>query len=168
MEKQLPGIKVFIACRNDSTYLLRGEERILSKEELQDRKTEFAYIRELTCDMESHPIENFMKESNLPCGPIATPVVDLVRHCVLLTNGILPTKTLSAAQIQKAIQHIQSKGYEPEINGSIDGAGWVVGVENEYLFQAAAAGKKTTLIPTGFGTELFKSMFPTGELLPLG
>jgi len=168
MEKQLPGIKVFIACRNDSIYLLKNEERILSKEELQTKKTDFAYIRELTCDMESHPIENFMKESNLPCGPIHTPVVDPIRHCVLLTNGILPTKTLSASQIQKAIQYIQNKGFNPEINGSIETAGWVVGVENEHLFNAAANGKRTTLIPTGLGTELFKSMFPNGELLTLG
>lgn len=168
MEKQLPGIKVFIACKNDSMYLLRDEERILSGDDLRAKKADFAYIRELICDMESHPIENLMKESNLPCGPLEVPVIDLTRHCVLLTNGIFPTKTLSGDQIQKAIQHIQKNGYEPEINGSIESAGWVVGVENEQLFQAAAAGKKTTLIPTGLGTRLFKEMFPKGELLTLG
>lgn len=168
METLLPGIKVFIACRSEAKYLLKGEERILSQEELQVKKAEFAYVRELSCNMESHPIEDLMKESNLPCGPIPVPEIDRSNRCVLLTNGILPTKTLSSNQIQEAIKHIQKSGENPEINGSIDSAGWVVGVENEQLFQAAAAGKKVTLIPTGFGTTLFKEMFPKGELLSLG
>lgn len=149
-------------------YLLQGEERILSGDDLKSRKSDFAYVRELSCNMETHPIEELMKESNLSCGPIETPTIDLTRRCVLLTNGILPTKTLSAAQIQTAIQYIQKNGYEPEINGQIESAGWVVGVENEHLFQAAADGKRTTLIPTGLGASLFKAMFPNGELLQLG
>lgn len=168
MERMLPGIKVYIACRSEAKYLLKGEERILSQEDLQSQKAQFAYIRDLSCNMESHPVEDLMKESQLPCGPVPIPEVDLPAKCVLLTNGIIPTKTLSSQQIQNAIKHIQKNGYEPELNTSIENAGWVVGVENEQLFQAAADGKKVTLIPTGLGTALFKEMFPKGELLSLG
>lgn len=168
VETQLPGIKVFIACKNDSMYLLKNEERILNREELQERKTDFAYIREINCDMQTHPIEELMKESNLPCGPIETPVVEPTKRCVLLTNAIFPTKTLTAKQIQEAISLITKNRFDVDINGSIESAGWVVGVENENLFLAAAMGIKTTLIPTGLGTNLFKSMFTKGEILNLG
>lgn len=167
MEAQLPGIKVYIACKSEAIYLLSGEERILTREDLQSKKNEFAYVRELSCDMQSHPIEEFMKESNLACGPIKITTPIIATTCVLLTNAILPTKTLSGKQIQAAIDYIKQKGCEPQINGSIENADWVVGVENEDLFQAAAMGKKVTLIPTGLGENLFHAMFPKAELLTL-
>lgn len=169
MESNLPGIKVFLACKSESMYLLEGEERILSKDELQLQKKEFAYIREINCDMQSHPIEDLMKESQLPCGPIISSMNSKKTECVLLTNANLPTRSLNGDQIKKAISIIKKEcGKEPKINSSIVSADWVVGVENEELFQAPLKDKNVTLIATGLGHNLFKSMFPSADVMVLG
>lgn len=167
MEKTFPGIKVYLACREDSVYLLKDEERIITREELKESKHLFGYIRELLCDMQSNPVEEFMNESQIPFGPIRADQPLKNKKCVLLTNGVIPVKTLTGNQIKLAIAHIQSKGYQPEINGNTDDAGWVVGVENEQFYLAAAAGRSVTLIPTGFGENLFKKLFPSGQILKL-
>ena len=38
MEKTFPGVKVYLSCRDEHMYLLEGEERIISKTELNDKK----------------------------------------------------------------------------------------------------------------------------------
>lgn len=167
MEAAFPGVKVHLACREDSTYLLKDEERIIAREKLKESKHLFGYVRELLCDMQSNPIEEFMNESEIPFGPIRVDQPLKNKKCVLLTNGIVPVNSLSGNQIKLAMSHIQSKGFQPEINGTTEDAGWVVGVENEELYLAAAAGKAVTLIPTGFGENLFKKLFPSGQILKL-
>jgi len=167
MEKTFPGIKVYIGCHDNAFYLLQNEDRIIKKSELKDKKHQFAYVRELVCDMKCHPIEEFMLESDIPCGPIVEKHVTKLDKCVLLTNGIIPVKTLTGEQIKSAINYIRSKGCEPRLNDSIEDAGWVIGVECDQLYQAGAEGKMTTLIPTGLGENLYKKMFPSGEILRL-
>ncbi len=56
-------------------------------------------------------------------------------------------------------------GYETEINGNLETAGWVIGVENRFIWEAAALGIKTTLIETGIGTNLYRKMFPQNEVI---
>lgn len=146
-------------------YLLDGEERIVAKEDL--KKEDFAYIRELSCDMTSHPVEDLMMESKLPCGPVKTAQADETNKCVLLPSGIYPTKTLTGKQIQDVINYVDKQGKSLEINANISDAGWVIGVESITLFLAAAAGKRVTLIPTGLGTNLFRAMFPAAQILEL-
>ena len=163
MEQTFPGVKVFIACRDDCLYLLQNEPRIITKTQLKDSKNMFGYIRELLCDMQSHPVEEFMKESDIPCGPICKPLKNN-GNVVVLTNGIIPVKPLNGNQIKEIIEYVRSQGKEPILNGDINDASWVLGVECENLYLAAAAGKRVTLIPTGFGENLFKNMFPESEI----
>jgi len=80
----------------------------------------------------------------------------------------LPTKPLTNVQIDKAKSMCQAEGYFADIDGDVTGAGWVIGVESIALFQAATQGIKTSLIPTGVGTDLYKAMFPkNGSVLDL-
>ena len=167
MEKTFPGVKVYLSCRNEHLYLLEGEERIISKTELSDKKHLFGYVRELLCDMESHPVEEFMKESDIPYEKIQSSKTKPQGKCVLLTNGVAPVECLTGDQIKKALKHIKNEGCDVEINGNIDTADWVMGVENEDLYLAASQGKFTALIPTGFGENIFKSMFTNIEILKL-
>lgn len=168
MEATFPGIKVYLAHREDSAYLLKGEDRIIGREELKNNKHMFAYIRELVCDMQSHPVEEFMKESDIPCGPILAKQQSSKGLSQLFTNGVPPVRSLNGKQIQAVIAHIRSKGSEPAINGSLlPNADWVIGVECEELYEAAANGRHVTLIPTGFGENLFKKMFPGGGILAI-
>ena len=167
MEKTFPGVKVYLSCRDEHLYLLEGEERIISKTELDDKKHLFGYVRDLLCDMESHPVEEFMKESDIPYDKIQSPKTKPAGHCVLLTNGVSPVKCLTGEQIKKVTEYIKNKGCTYTINGSIYDAEWVIGVENEDLYLAASKGKYTVLIPTGFGENIFKSMFNNIEILTL-
>lgn len=164
MESKFPGVKVFISCKDEFTYLFSNEPRIITKTELKDNRKQFGYIRELVCDMKSHPIEDFMNESEIPCGPVEVVNKPDSNKCVILTNGVLPTKTLTAEQIKKAIKYAENKGFIPEINTSIDGAKYVIGVENEQLYEAAVKGSQVCLISTGLGENLFKKMFPDNEI----
>jgi len=45
------------------------------------------------------------------------------------------------------------------VGNDFKGAAWVIGVENEYLFAAAAHGIQTALVPTGLGANLYQNMF---------
>ena len=67
----------------------------------------------------------------------------------------------------RSTEHAKSKGFDVNINDSWENYDWIISVENEYLYEAAAAGKKVTLISTGIGENLFKSMFPKGEIISL-
>lgn len=167
MESSFPGIKVYLSCQKDSLYLLKEEERILTKEQLKENKNLFGYIRELLCDMQSNPVEEFMNESEIKYGPIVLNQNTNNKKCVLLTDGNAPVKSLTEDQIKSAKKHIQEKGYHLEVNGKTEDAGWIVGVENEDFYQCAAEGKAVTLIPTGFGENLFKKMFPSGQVLKI-
>ena len=117
--------------------------------------------------MTSHPIEEFMEESKISYGPIHVNQFLDNKKCTLLTNGISPVSSLTSNQIKLATTYIQSKGYHLEINGETAESGWVVGVENEQFYQSAVSGKSISLIPTGFGENLFKKLFPGGEILKL-
>ena len=167
MEKAFPGIKIFISCKEDLMYLLENEERIIEKEKLKDSRYSFGYVRELLCDMQSHPIEEFMKESDIDYGPISKEKINNSNLCILLTNGIAPVKSLTGNQIKLALEHIKQKNYHVEINGDIKNAGWVIGVENEQLYKAALMGKQITFINTGFGENIFKRLFPETKILNL-
>ena len=167
MEATFPGVKVYLSCREDSLYLLKNEERIITKEELKDNKHMFGYVRELTCDMQSNPVEEFMNESSIPCGPIRENQISANNDCVLLTNGIQPVASLNGNQIKAAIEYIRKNGSEPVINGKDKHYGWWIGVECDQMYEAASWGKRITLIPTGFGENLFKKMFPGIQILNL-
>ena len=65
MEKELPGTLVYLCCRDDFFNILEGEDRTLPISQIQEYKKEFAYIRELTYNMEDHPILAFMDESKI-------------------------------------------------------------------------------------------------------
>jgi predicted RNA-binding protein len=167
MESTFPGIQIYLSCKEDSIYLLKDEERIILRDKLKENKHLFGYIRELLCDMKSHPIEEFMEESKIPYGPIRLDQPLNNKKCTLLTNGISPVSSLTNNQIELAKLYIKNKGYQLEINGETNDSGWIVGVENEQFYQNAASGKSITLIPTGFGENLFKKLFPGGEILKL-
>jgi len=49
----------------------------------------------------------------------------------------------------------------------LEQAGWIIGVESLKLYQGAIQGIKSTLIPTGVGTSLFKKLFPYSSILKL-
>lgn len=164
MEKTFPGVQVYLACKDEAFSWLAGSERCYNQTSFEKERLNFAYVRELTCNLRSgiHPVEEFLKESDVPCGPLSQPQEKWQsRQCVLLTKGCSPTQSLSEQLIKTNCNLIHRRGFQVQVDAEITTeTGWVVGVESAALFQAAADGIKTTLIRTGIGENLFKSMFP--------
>lgn len=163
MEKAHPGVLVYIACRDSAIDTLSREPRVLKQSEMN--KEEFGYVRELMCDMQCHPVEQFMKESNIPCGPVPTKPNKKTGKCVLVTQGMLPTRSLNQEEIQSYKKHMLAEGCNLSVDGDVTDAEFVMGVESASVFQAAADGARTVLIATGFGENLFKCMYPRNTVL---
>lgn len=186
IEQQLFGIKVFIACKDLFMYLLEGEERVLPLSILKERKNDFAYIREIQFK-DKHPIHEFMLESDLEIQPICTTCCEEKGLALICPESLPPTISLKEKDITYLKNLLIQQGYSPMILGSdvhstleintrpygsdkltyIKEAKMIVGVENEYLFLGAAMGKKTWLIPTGKGSELYQKMFPVGKVIKM-
>ena len=62
-------------------------------------------------------------------------------------------------QNTKVEKYVVSKNMQPVINGNLDLTTWAIGVENEFTALAPTQGIKTTLIPTGIGENLYKSLY---------
>ena len=167
IEKELPGIQVYVACRNPLIYLRKffGKKLVTGKEMGKARQT-FAYVRELKCNMVSHPVEDLLIESNLEVPSLTPPQpTSQTKKCVIWPHGILPTNSIDEKQIELLKAKAITQGYEPQISKQIEGAGWVIVVESEPLFMAAIMGIRTTLIPTGLGTNFYQKLFPLNEIL---
>jgi len=170
IEQTFQGLQIYISCKDDYMYLLQGQTRILSTTELKQNKQKFAYVREIFCNLTEHPVEQLMIESEIPILPICQNIYNPEENrgsCLLLPHANQPTRSLNSKQISQAIAHAEKQGSTVQFNKSIDNFDWIIGVENENLFEAAALGKRTTLIPTGFGENLFRKMFPSAEILNL-
>ena len=162
---EFPDIEIYIACKDSVKHLVQGEKDIILESELKLKEKDMAYVRTITCDMKSHPIENLAEESQVKIVPYTTQKVEINRTFFIATNGVLPTKNMTTKQYYMVKNMAQSDGYEQVDN--LQSAGWVIGVENENLFLAAESGLRTTLIPMGFGTKFYQKLFPEGEILPL-
>jgi len=171
IESTFKGIQIYISCEDSSLYLLEGESKILSKNETDTYRNNFAYIREIKSNLDKHPIESIMEESGLPCGPINFVKKERsTSKCALFTNGSSHTRKLSGKQITKIIESIEQNNYSIEINplrykSFVNDFDLVVGVENEYVYKAASCGVETTLIATGNGEDLFRKMFPKSQII---
>ena len=167
MESTFPGVQVYLSCRDEYMYLLKGEERVVSRSQLKESKNRFAYVREIYCDMTSHPVESFMNESAIPILTRCSPASGEVASCVLLTACSPPVRALGSAQIKEVFEIMGSMGITPSINKPFREFDMVVGVECDELYEAGALGKHVALVPTGFGENLFKRMFPWAQILKL-
>lgn len=185
IEKQLPGLHVYIACKDNFYYLIEDEPRTVRSSEMKDLKHLFAYVRNISF-VKAHPILSFIQESQLEIPVIATPTITK-GTALICPEGILPTQSLTLKNVEMLKQKVKSLGYDPIVIGSdihatllidlrpygkekleyIKSAAMVIGVENEYLFLAGGMGKDTTLIPTGLGAELYKKMFPENKILKI-
>lgn len=165
IEQELPGLELHVCCRNELMYLSEWYDKIFPKSELQYKKSEFAYIKQLTCNMFDHPVEQFLMESGMSIPEISVPTCDLTKKCVIVPEGNAPTNSLTSEQIDRVQELVDNRGFQ--VGYDIEGAGWVVGVENEQLFLAASRGIPTSLVPTGIGKNIYQKMYPHAEILNL-
>lgn len=164
IERRFPGLNLYFGCKDGKEHLLSGCDPILKVSEIKIKRHHFAHIRELRFSS-THPIEDLLVESEVTNFALRNSVIpkntDL---CVIVKDGAYPTKPLERDVLKKLKSMISTQGYQYEVGEDITNASWVVGVESVPLFEAAAQGIRTTLVPTGVGTRLYKHMFPKSEV----
>lgn len=161
IKKSLPGLNFDIFGRDCYCEYIEG---ILPLSLFKEMKSNYGLAKELTYDLKTHPILKLLED--IPYGPMKTKeAINANKLCVICPEAFLPTKSLTVGQINKIKELAFMRGYKTEVTDNISNAGWVVGAENGPLFLAAYQGLKTSLIPTGLGKELYKNMFPNGEIL---
>lgn len=167
IERHLPGLKLFLGCKDEKWPILGEFEAILRVSELKSRRVEFAHIWELKFDGEVHPVEKLLSEAGIThCSVRHDLNPEHTQKAVIVTQGSYPTKPLEMRQIELLKRKLQEEGFFVEVDTDYKDAGVVAGVESVPLFEAAASGVRTILVPTGVGTRLYKLMFPNGEVLP--
>ena len=164
IEAALPGLELYIGCHDRLAPLTDGYEKIVFVSQIEAQKENFAHIRVINYDGSgNHPIQTLLKESSISL-PYVRPLQKSSKKCVIYPIGYLPTQPLSPTMLEKVKNHCMQQGYQITIESSMEDVGWVVGVENEYLFKAAFAGIRTSLVPTGIGTQFYQ-MLCGGEIL---
>lgn len=143
MEKKLKGLKIFLNHQED-----------------EFSKTSFIFKKEIKFDGHHHPIEQLINELEIKDFIINETVA--TTKAVVITKGNYPTKPLESHKINALKTRL--KEFDVEIDTNINNAGIVAGVESAELFEAASKGIKTILVPTGIGTQLYKQLFPKGEV----
>lgn len=169
VESSLPGLHVFLACRDELMYLLKGCPKVLSRSKLKESLGDFGYVKEIEgCLRGAHPILEFLEESGIKIPVVCDHTNSPSKLCCVFPEGSFPTKSLNPKQIERCRLLAAYAGYTVQVNPehhTIDQAGWVIGVEGAPLFEAAARGIKTSLVPTGLGTMIYQKLFPRGEIL---
>ena len=165
MNHRFPDLNLYLGCKDESLHRLNGIDKILPLSQIKVRKRDFIHIKELTYDGKNHPVETFMKESDVSIWMKAKETPQETNKGVILTKGHYPTTNMMEKEISFLKKYISEKGYEPQVDADIENAGFVAGVENPDLFEAAYRGIKTALLPTGKGENLYRSLVPNGEII---
>lgn len=164
LEKHFPGLNLCFGCKDDKTHLLRGCEPILKVSEIKVKRHNFAHIREIRMK-DNHPIEDLLVESGITNFVIRESVLPKSTDlCVIIKDGAYPTKPIERNDLERLKAWVTHQGYRVEVGKDTTDASWIVGVESVALFEAAAKGIRTTLVPTGVGTRLYKLMFSKSEV----
>ena len=66
IEMELPGLDLYVACRDEVFERLHTTDRLLSYSQLRDGKDEFAYVRELRSNAGENPVTAILEESKIP------------------------------------------------------------------------------------------------------
>lgn len=167
-ESNFPGLNIYFGCKDDKSHFLGNQKDILKVSDLKMRKREFAHVKELRYNGETHPLEDLLVQSGVTTFVVETSRPDVVTaKMTILTSGNYPTVPLVKSQIERLSQMGRKSGFYVEVDSDWSDSGWVVGVESVGLFEAAAKGIRTGLVPTGVGTRLYHHMFPNGEVIKI-
>lgn len=165
IEKQLNGLKLILSCKKEDVYLLDCD--VILENEIKDKKNTYSKFTELKCNLKDHPIQQLLEESNIDYKfNINLNIKN--KNCLIspYSDGSI-TKSLNNKQIDNLKNMLIDKGFNVEIGQVFKGHGWVIGVENVALFEAAFNNTKTSLCPTGIGTDFYKKLFPEAEVINL-
>jgi len=166
IQKRFEGMNLSFGCKDEKVHLLGEQSDIIKVSEIKLKRRQFAQIKHLEYNNETHPIEDLLVESGITNFAIPMPLIkEHSQKMMITTIGSYPTVPLKQHNIEMLKKMGMKAGYFVEVDTNWQDAGWVAGVESVALFEAAAAGTKTSLIPTGVGKRLYQRMFPNGEII---
>lgn len=157
MESKYKGIQIYLACKDDSYYLLQDEPRCVKKSEY--KKDDFCYVRNIMTNLNIHPILEILQESDIEIPTLSCINENVSNKIYLYTDGFIPTKSLDQDQIKKIITKIESYGKKCIVNEKHDGISSIFSVENEFLVSSAINGLNCTLIDNGYSMNLYRKLF---------
>ena len=158
MESKFKGTNIHIACKDESYYLLYDEPRCVKKS--QFKKEDYCYVSNIFTNFTEHPIQKILIDCNMNCPSICDLSQEETSIVYLYTNGSLPVKSLNELQIKNLVKNIESRNKKCIVNQKHDGFSSIISVENEILISSALKGLNCTIIDCGYGTSLYKSLFP--------
>ena len=166
LEQHFPGLNICLGCKDDKAHLLRDSGHVLLLSQIKMERRSYGYIREICFNSQTHPVEDLLVESGIKELNLDFPRKARTNNlCVIITEGAYPTKPLNPPETERLEQMAINQGFEVRFNVDVFGASLVMGVESVGLFEAAANGVATKLMPTGLGTRLYKLFFSNGEVL---
>ncbi len=160
IERTIPKLELWLVGNSSNLTELAAYDRVMDYEDFEKEIDKFAFVEELSYDGKQHPIHKFLGEVDVNCVVNTTRPILQGGRVVILQEGVYPTKSLSDTVVSQYAQIFDKKGFDVDIEGEIEGAGFVIGVECLKLYKAAKNGIPTKLIPTGIGEKLFYEMFP--------
>jgi hypothetical protein len=167
IENRFPGVQVYIGCKDEKKQLFLNDDFVLKRSTLIDRSN-FGYIREIKFNGKTHPIQELMDECEIKNLVICEKLQQEYNNkCVIITKANYPTISLDQNKITILKRIAQQDGFEYCLDEDVRDAGLVIGVESWGLFEAASKGIRTKLYPTGVGADLYKSLFPRGEIIKI-
>ena len=158
VEMALPGLQMHIACRDESFYLLQDEPRVTPKSGFD--RNNYSFVREIRPDASCHPIQRLLEESQIPAPVLRSSVSHPTEKVYLSTHALYPCRPVSDRDRDSIAKRISDEGRRICLDEAYDGFSSVVATEGELLMMGCLAGADCTLIETGVGTGLMKSMFP--------
>lgn len=162
VEKQRSDIIISIVCRDDIDPIISESAIPRSKFNRED----FAYVRQITDGSNVHPIMSIIKESSISMNGVDFKPINDSNKCVIITHNS-HSQSMTTEQRVKSKELAASKGYEVFFDANDVNVGWIIGLESPMLYLAGISGAKTSLIPSSFGSELYKNIFKRGEVLNL-
>lgn len=167
IEKSFSGLNFFIGCKDESYHVFSNKENVLPISLLKEKKSNFAHIKELTCDGNSngHPIDNFLKESGVKNIQLKSSGYEKTKKATIVQSGFYPTNPINERQTKYAKKIAMDQGFEVDISLNTDHSGLVFGVESLGLAKACIAGIPVYLFDTGIGSSFYKELFPNIKIL---
>ena len=155
VRKRFEDLEVHLCVRDDMVSKTKDAISFSSFDE-----SKYGYVRNFKINPSGlNPIYEFIKDSGIIFPHLKT---KKSKSTLLIPYANFPARSLTESQIKQINYCVLYSGKE-----NIEDYGHVIGAENDKVFLAASLGIKTTLVDTGPGTDLFKVIFPHGEILKL-
>lgn len=161
--REFPQINLQLACQDN---LLHNWPNFISQTDLINNKNNYVYIKEIKCNLITHPIMDFIEESSVQVEPVKIQPTDS-NICVIHSKGNLPTKSIPESKVEMLRRTYEQKGYQVCRDLDVENPGVVIGVENELFVKAALTGIPSSLAPTGVGARLYTKIFPNVNILEI-